>query len=858
MWTKRFFPEVWIMVRGITLAKWDRLAARIVMVGLFSGLMVPGSWAAENGPVDSAAGSDPPGTNVALGAKYTLWPAPNYVHCTDPGDAIQLTDGQTTTDYFWTQTSTVGWSSAAYVVITVDLGRLQPISGVSFNTAAGVAQVTWPAAIRILTSDDGQTYHHAGDLVELDRQAHGPFPDGYAIRRLATDRLQTRGRYVRFVAIPPAGGSYLFVDEVEVFRGSEGLLSQPPAGEVVGEVADLFIQWRSRSALSQRFQNDVSALEARLREAVLPDEKVRNRLLDRLEQVRAALDPAAVQVDGSFRAVLPLNQPHRKLFQLQAELWRAMGHAPWVVVGAQPWDPLDPFAPPEGSAKNGVQVHAMRGEYRAAAVNVYNATEEPITALLSFEGLPDPIIADGVMVYQVDWTDTGRGLPVAAALMETPRSDSGWKIDIPAGLVRQVWLNFHVPRGEASGLAGRYQGRIVLSSPATESARKVPLGLNVYPIDFPETTTLHLGGWSYTNGRGAYGITPDNRAALVRHLQQRYVNTPWATRSVLMNYQFSPDDPDRIHLNTEELDAWLAEWPDARRYMVFLAIGNYSGTSRAGFAGATLGTPEFDQRVGTWISAWVRHLRAREIEPDRLGLLIHDEPHEGSEIEPLIAWSRAIRAAEPEVRLWLDPTYRQPAQAPSEVFESSDVLCPNRPMWLAGGAAFADFFRDQQRRGKELQLYSCSGPARLLDPYAYYRLQAWQCWREGATGTFFWAFGDNSGASSWNEYLARSGPYTPLMLDDTRVVPSKQMEAIRESVQDYETLRMLQQKIQRAERTGRFDPVVVSDRQWLTAAVARVLDADCVTKMDWHEPKDRSLADTVRAGVLQRLVADDP
>ncbi len=275
----------------------------VVSVLCFLMVLGPLAWAAEHGPSDSAESSDLSATNVALGAKYTLWPASNYVHCTDPDDAIQLTDGQTTTNYFWTQTSTVGWSGAAYVVITVDLGRLQPISSVSFNTAAGVAQVTWPAAIRILTSDDGQTYHNAGDLVELDRQAHGPFPDGYAIRRLATDRLQTRGRYLRFVVIPPAGGSYVFVDEVEVFRGSEGLLSQPPVGEVVGEVADLFIQWRSRSALSQRFQNDVSAFETRLREAVLSDEAMRNRLLDRLDQVRTALDPAAVQVDGSFRAV---------------------------------------------------------------------------------------------------------------------------------------------------------------------------------------------------------------------------------------------------------------------------------------------------------------------------------------------------------------------------------------------------------------------------------------------------------------------------------------------------------------------------------------------------------------------------
>jgi hypothetical protein len=38
--------------------------------------------------------------NLALRKPYTLEPSPNYAHCTDPGDATQLTDGQYTDGYF--------------------------------------------------------------------------------------------------------------------------------------------------------------------------------------------------------------------------------------------------------------------------------------------------------------------------------------------------------------------------------------------------------------------------------------------------------------------------------------------------------------------------------------------------------------------------------------------------------------------------------------------------------------------------------------------------------------------------------------------------------------------------------------
>jgi hypothetical protein len=47
--------------------------------------------------------------NIALHCPYTLQPAPNYRYCTDPDDRIQLTDGNYTQGYFWTQKSTVGW-----------------------------------------------------------------------------------------------------------------------------------------------------------------------------------------------------------------------------------------------------------------------------------------------------------------------------------------------------------------------------------------------------------------------------------------------------------------------------------------------------------------------------------------------------------------------------------------------------------------------------------------------------------------------------------------------------------------------------------------------------------------------------
>ena len=80
---------------------------------------------AGSGAADTPQGLD----NLARGKRYTMEPSPNYKYCTDEGDKTQLTDGVYTKGYFWTQKSTVGWSHARHVIITIDLGTVQPIRG---------------------------------------------------------------------------------------------------------------------------------------------------------------------------------------------------------------------------------------------------------------------------------------------------------------------------------------------------------------------------------------------------------------------------------------------------------------------------------------------------------------------------------------------------------------------------------------------------------------------------------------------------------------------------------------------------------------------------------------------------------
>ena len=297
-------------------------------------------------------------------------------------------------------------------------------------------------------------------------------------------------------------------------------------------------------------------------------------------------------------------------------------------------------------------------------------------------------------------------------------------------------------------------------------------------------------------------------------------------------------------------DAWMQRWPNARNYRIALGV---SGE----FGGYKMGTAGFNQTVGAWVSAYAAHWRHLGLNLNQIGLLLTDEPQTTDQANKIMAWAKAIHTAQPEILVWEDPcpSYTYPT-AYEPVFDVCDVLCLHRPHFVTADDTYRTSYRKQRAAGRTLNFYSASGPTGWYDPYSYYRLQAWSCWDEGATAMFFWAFSENGGASSWNEYLSASN-YTPFFLDDHTVTAGKPMEAIREGVEDYQYLTMLKAQITQLKAKGTSPAQVIAAEALLTAACRRVLDAKDADQLfwsdEWSGQKDRDVADAVRIEVLNML-----
>lgn len=786
-----------------------------------------------------------PRRNLALGRPYTLEPAPNYTSKPDPGDARQLTDGLAARGNFWgsedsSDWPSVGWRRAKPVAITIDLGAVKAIGGASFRTAAGAAGVVWPAAIYVVASEDGRSWYELGELVSLSARRSPPPERGFAVHRFASDQLVGRGRYVRFL-VDDGPGPFVFADEIEVFEGDasaaaawEGRRVAAGAG---GEV--YFARARTREGVQRALQRDLAAARHRLADASL-DEALRRTLSERIAAAEAAARELPEPNLTTFRAVLPMNDVQATAFAVLGAIEQAAGKPRLTAAAADPWAPLAPDAPVSGPPGR-VEIAAANGEVRARAIDLRVAGEEPLAVELSIAGLPE---AADASVLSVEFTETAAGFPVATALVPAAREGGVHRIAVPAGMTRQVWLSF-APRGAPPG---RHEGNVVLRAEGRSIA--IPIVLRVFRED-ATASRLHVGGWDDTDSDDHYGLTRRNVRPLVEHLRARGVDSPWGMAPALAFPRFDANGFVSAAPDTIRFDRWLTRWPGARRYLVFVNAGDEIGGIRRGSA-------FFDAAVASWLGFWADHARKQGVRPEQIGLLLVDEPHTAEQADRVAAWGRAVRKAGSGIRVWQNASWEDPAQIPSAFLSVTDDLCANRLLGKRGGASYWEFFADQREAGRDVEIYGAEGPAHQLDPYAYYRLQAWHAAAIGAKGIHFWAFADTGGASSWNDFATTRDGYTPLFLSADAVGGSKHMEAIREGAQDYELLARLRERVAEVSRTHPEHSALENARRLTRDAAGKVLGAEGADAFSWSEPKDRRLAEAVRIQVAEALDALRP
>jgi hypothetical protein len=779
------------------------------------------------------------GMNIARDCPVTFSSPPNYAAATDTADKTQLTDGVYSMGNFWTQKSTVGWSKANPVLITIDLKKIQPIAGVSFDTAAGRAGVTWPIGLYVLVSDDGSGWRYICNLVSRSAAVGLPPAEGYDVHRFTVGDLQTHGRYLQIAV--GSTSDYVFCDEIEVYKGPDALLQREPGGTPVTDVKAFVTDSATQSGILWRVESDAAEARSAVEGSAVSG-SVKDELISRIRNAEQDALTITPPQPADFRAILPFSDAHARIFSVYGPLLRARGLPGFFVWKKNRYDRIRPAsAPTKATDAVTVSMEMMRNEFRSDAFLVTNATDGPAQVLLRVNNVPGAPRPQWLTISTTAWTDTSALIPVAAALSEAAYADGAFRVTLPAGLTTMVWLTVDSAHLDP----GMYRGTIGINGAGT--ALEVAINVRVSTVTMARPR-LALGMWDYTDRKGNYGITLKNMPAAISLMSSHFVDSPWARAPVLPQPSAADfDKNDRLtkSLDFSSFDEWVKRWPDARRYLIFLSTKN-----RSTMAGKKAGTTGFTARVGEWMRAIANHLPVLGLTPPQLGFLLVDEPNSDAADQSIVEWAKPIKAAVPGFLLFEDPAREQPQLAKNqEAITLMDILCPLLGHLYTGGSAAQAYYRQRRNDGQQLWIYQTSGPTRLFDPYRYDRLAAWEAFRIGAVGIGFWSFGDiGEAVSSWNEYTARRSPRSPVFIGVEDVTTDVHWEAVREGVEDYEYLAMLRDA---GERTK--DPSLKSQAQRLLTNAPDTVIGPRNADYSWAEEEDRTPADAYRIQALDLL-----
>ena len=421
----------------------------------------------------------------------------------------------------------------------------------------------------------------------------------------------------------------------------------------------------------------------------------------------------------------------------------------------------------------GLTLTAAQGETESAQLVFRNAGDRPASANLILSDLtrangPGTIPADQLRLFlqhYVDCTTVSDVVRGALGPWPDPLTPMEGACSLPPKQTTGLWLDVSVPRDVP---AGDYHGRLRVTL-VDGSTHELPLQVRVAAVTLPVA--------SFLRGDMGSGHPAANRIMLAHRQQPRGVGVqPIRTDE---GWDFTAYDA--------EIDELLR-----------LGMNSFQLTS---------------ERVEESDRPLIEHLKARNL-LERAVHYTRDEPGERRDL----AWRRRHYEAPHEI----DPDVRVMATVHPYEFAEGVI-----DIWVPVSNNFNPAMaRRMQARGDEVWWYVCCGPKwpfanyfidyPALDHRAYY----WQTYALGIQGVLFWAAHYyHRGQDPWQNPIGlvpnANGDGYLLYPRDEGFVPSLRLKILRDGVEDFDLLKLLEQRV--ADMTARTpqDPRLAEARSLL-------------------------------------------
>lgn len=492
-----------------------------------------------------------------------------------------------------------------------------------------------------------------------------------------------------------------------------------------------------------------------------------------------------------------------------------------------------PGVEPPATPRMSAELSAARGEWESIQVAV--RADEPvegvtaeISPLRSEAGAIDGEDVSVNVVGLVPVAENTEATPIEE-LIEAPAEIPDpllpyEPLDLQPGRTRCFWFTVHVPRDADPG---RYSGVITIGA---GEAVAIPVSLTVHPITLPEHRPLHMTNWFSARALATwYELESWSEehwemiARYARDMAEHGEDTIIVGLNMIGIWQ---EADGTLSFDFQRFDRYIDTFREAGVDQQ-IELGHVGGRGEGGWSAPEMVFRDWNVQVregaepvelskeqvtGALVHATQEHLRERGLLQQAM-IHIADEPIPVN-LDSWIEKSRIVHEAAPELRR-IDAIHVRDCRGELEIY------CPE----LGYFDRWHEHYAQMQRDGLiELWFYTCCNPKgryanRFIDqPLIKTRLLHWMNYLYDARGYLHWGpnrwhenpfedpvRGDLPPGDAWLVYPGEDGPLS-----------SVRWEAVRDGVEDFELLWLLEQR-QRdaAQQLG------LSPDGWVAAAAGK-------------------------------------
>ena len=419
-------------------------------------------------------------------------------------------------------------------------------------------------------------------------------------------------------------------------------------------------------------------------------------------------------------------------------------------------------------------------------------------------------------------------IPFVHPLMGTPLMDGRLKavpFDLPAEQTHGFWVDVYVP---SEAQAGEYRGKILVQ--AGGQTQEVPVVVTVWDFALPPTLTFQssMGAPSqrlraYYKTRAESGKEPEpaNWADMDRQIAQLF------DEHRLNATPFQEIKP------VEQADGtFLIPMEKVEAFREFVDTYHLNAYAITHPKTVVKDLEKQRSRLNAWLQAWNQFAQELKRPQVMLYVYLRDEPNDAEAYDYVQKWGSAIRAANSVVKVLVTEQTKSSEPAWGDLYGAVDVWCTLFPLHDQETAV------QRQALGETVWMYTAlcqrSPPTpwwQIDFPLLNYRVPMWIGWRYQMRGILYWG-----GMCFWNQV---DDPWSdPKTLDRRKaknkqlyngdgsllypgravgydgIVASLRLKALRDGIEDYELLAILERAGQSKAADEIVKPLAEDWFQW--------------------------------------------